>query len=179
MEKTVKIIKEKPKCCAGFWHLIAGLAMVIIGFFIWFNPALSLIALSLYLGTVLVVIGAGYISASLDVDIGWFTFVGVLDILIGIILVTNIGLTAASLPLILGIWCLAVGAAQLVSSYKFGRQNLPWGWSLALGILGLVFGFLILEYPVLGTVTISTLMGLYFVFYGLFEIGEYLYFRKN
>ena len=177
----LSIKKEKPmrfRCCAGFWHALAGALMVLVGVFLWFNPEISILALALYLGAALIVIGEGYITSSLEADNGWWTFVGVLDILVGIILVTNMGITAASLPIIFGIWCLAVGAAQLVTSYKFGRQDLPWGWSMALGVLGVVFGFIILEHPLVGTIAISTLMGLYLVAYGIFEIGEYMYFKK-
>ncbi len=165
-------------CCTGFWHLISGLLMVIVGIFLVANPEISMIALTLYLGGALIVIGAGYIATSLEADIGWFTFVGAIDILIGIILVTNMGITTMTLPIIFAIWCIAVGAAQVVSAYKFGRLNLPWGWSMALGVLGIVFGFVILEYPILGTIAISTLIGLYVVAYGAFEVGEYFYFKR-
>ena len=179
LERTTK--KDKPmrfRCCAGFWHALAGALMVLVGVFLWFYPFVSVLALALYLGAAMIIIGAGYITSSLESDNGWWTFVGVLDILVGIILVTNMGITAATLPVIFGIWCMAVGAAQLVTSYKFGRHNLPWGWSMALGVLGVVFGFITLEHPLVGTIAISTLMGLYLVAYGLFEIGEYFYFKK-
>ncbi|MBO4295011.1 MAG: DUF308 domain-containing protein [Alphaproteobacteria bacterium] len=177
----VQIKKDRPmkyRCCAGFWHAVAGALMILIGFFLWFNPEISLIALALYLGAALIVVGAGYITSSLEADNGWWTFVGFLDVLIGIVLVSNMGITAATLPIIFAIWCLAVGAAQIVSAYKFGRQDLPWGWSMALGVLGIIFGFLIIQYPLIGTIAISTLMGLYMVFYGAFEIAEYFYFNK-
>ena len=49
---------------------------------------------------------------------------------------------------------------------------------MALGVLGVVFGFIIIEYPLIGTIAISTLMGLYMVVYGIFEIGEYMYFKR-
>ncbi len=168
----------KPVCCAGTWHLLAGILMIILGAYVWFNPIVSLVALSLYLGAGLIVIGAGYIGSSLNVDSGWFMFVGVIDILVGIILVTNIGVTAVTLPVIFALWCLAVGVAQLVSSYHQGRSGRPWGLSLCLGLLGIVFGYLILIYPALGAITISTLMGLYIILYGILEIAEFFYFRR-
>lgn len=177
----VKINEEyaRPTCCVGIWHLIAGILMLILGVYVWFNPLASLIALALYIGIGLIVIGAGYIGSSVNTDSGWFMFVGILDILIGLILVANIGVTVATLPIIFALWCLAVGTAQLVSSYHYGKADLPWGWSFTLGILGLVFGFLILKYPALGAVTISTLLGLYIVLYGIVEIMEYFYFKKT
>jgi len=175
----ISVQTKKTRYCAPLWHLIAGILMLFVGGFVWLNPEIGLIGLSLYLGGALIVIGAGYITTSIEEDVGWFTFAGVLDIIIGIILVANIGVTALTLPIIFGLWCLAVGAAQLVSAYKLSKAELPWGFSLALGILGLVFGFLILEYPLVGTIAISTLMGLYIVTYGLFEIGEYFYLKSQ
>lgn len=178
VDVRVETEKTRPTCCLGVWHLLAGILMLLVGAYVWFNPVVSLVALSLYLGAALIVIGAGYIGSSLSVESGWYMFVGLLDILIGIILVANIGVTAATLPVIFALWCMAVGAAQLVSAYHLGRSDMPWGWSLSLGVLGLVFGFLILRYPGIGAVTISTLLGLYIVLYGLLEISEFIYFRR-
>ena len=175
----ISVQTKKSRCCAGVWHLIAGVLMLFLGGYVWLNPEIGLIGLSLYLGGALIVVGAGYIMASIEEDVGWFTFAGLLDIIIGIVLVANIGVTTLTLPIIFGIWCLAVGAAQLVSAYKLAKADMPWGFSLALGILGLVFGFLILENPLIGTIAISTLMGLYIVSYGLFEIGEYFYLKNR
>lgn len=165
-------------CCAGMWHLLAGILMIILGTYVWFNPLVSLIALSLYIGIALMIIGAGYIGSSISIESGWFMFVGVIDIIVGIILVSNLGVSAVTLPVIFALWCIAVGSAQLVSSYHLSRQSLPWGWSLSLGLLGIVFGFMILQYPELGTITISTLLGLYIILYGLVEIIEYFYFKN-
>lgn len=170
--------EQKPVCCIGLWHLLAGILMVILGVYVWLNPIVSLVALSLYIGAALIVIGAGYVGSSLTVESGWFMFVGVIDIIIGIILVANIGVTAVTLPVIFAIWCIAVGVAQLVSSYRLGRADMAWGWSFVLGALGIIFGFLILQYPALGVITISTLMGVYIILYGVLEIVEYFYFRN-
>ena len=175
---NINIKTEKSPCCVGIWHLLAGILMLLIGAYVWLNPVASLIALSLYLGAGLIIIGAGYIGSSLNLDSGWFMFVGLIDIIIGIVLVTNIGVTAATLPIIFALWCLAVGAAQLVSAYRLHKIELPWGWSLTLGLLGIIFGFLILHYPSIGAVTIGTLLGLYIILYGVLEITEYIYFRR-
>lgn len=176
----VKIHTEpaKPTCCVGVWHLLAGILMVVLGIYVGMNPIVSLVALSLYIGAALIVIGAGYVASSLSIESGWFMFVGLIDIIIGIILVTNIGVTIITLPAIFAIWCIAVGVAQLVSAYHLGRAKTSWIWSFLLGILGIIFGFLILHYPAIGAITISTLMGLYIILYGILEIFEYFYFRN-
>ena len=177
VELRQNTLTERP-CCLGLWHLLAGILMIILGIYVWLNPLVSLLALSLYIGAALIIIGAGYVASSLSVESGWFMFVGLIDIIIGIILVSNIGITASTLPVIFGLWCLVVGAVQLVSAYHLWRRRQTWGWSLALGILGVMFGFLVLYFPAIGVVTISSLLGLYIIIYGILEISEYFYFRR-
>ena len=165
-------------CCSGMWHLLAGILMVILGTYVWFNPFVSLLALSLYIGIALIVIGAGYVSTSASLDSGWFMFVGMIDMIFGIILVSNLGVSAITLPIIFALWSIAVGSVQLVSSYHLSKADMPWFLSFTLGLLGVVFGFLILQYPELGAVTISTLLGLYIILYGFLEVIEYFYFKN-
>lgn len=163
----------------GLWHLIAGILMVLVGFYVWFHPAETLLAIALYLGILFIIVGAGYFAASFSYESGWYLTVGILDILVGIIFVGNLGVTAVSLPIIFALWCLAVGAIQVVTAFQFKKMGFPWGWSLTAGILGIVFAFIILSYPAIGAITITVLMGLYMVLYGAVEIAEYGYSRKN
>ena len=166
----VRTYQPRP---VSIWHLVAGIIMAIMGVYVWFNPVATMVALALYLGIVFIVVGIGYVMASFRFDSGWDLFVGVLDILVGVIFVGNLGVTAASLPLIFALWCLAVGAIQVVVAYRFKKAALNWKWTLAAGILGIVFAFLILTYPALGVITITALMGAYILLYGVLEIAEY------
>jgi len=170
--------KETKENMVNFWHFFAGVVMVFMGFYIWLNPTLSLLALALYLGVCFLVVGAGYLMASFHFESGWYAFVGLLDVLIGAILVSNLGITAATLPIILGFWCLAVGAAQFVTAFQFHKMGLPWNWALVSGALGIIFGFLILTFPVVGAFTISTLLALYIILYGTLAIAESTYLYK-
>jgi uncharacterized membrane protein HdeD (DUF308 family) len=93
-------------------------------------------------------------------------------------MVTNLGITTASLPIIFALWCLAVGVIQLTTSFQLKRAGMSWPWSMTVGILGILFAFLILSNPFIGSITITTLMGLYILLYGLVEIGEYFMIRR-
>jgi len=172
----VKIVQENP---ASFWHLAGGVIMALLGIYIWFNPAVSLMALALYLGIVFIVVGAGYFMASFSFRSGWYLAVGILDILVGVVFVSNLGVSAVSLPIIFALWCMAVGVVQIVTAFQFKNTNFPWYWSLIAGILGVLFAFLILAYPALGVYTITTLMGAYILLYGVVEIIEYFSHRKR
>lgn len=171
---VAKIVAERN----SFWHLIAGVLMAALGIYVWFHPDETLVALALYLGVVFIAVGVGYFIASFSYESGWYMFVGLLDIFVGVIFVGNLGVTALTLPIIFAVWCLAVGVIQLVSSFQYRKMGAPWTWLITSGILGIIFAFLILAYPSLGTIAITALMGTYIILYGVFEITEYLYSRK-
>lgn len=158
----------------GIWHLIAGIIVAILGVYIWFNPVATLLGVALYLGIIFIVVGAGYFMLSFSNQSGWYLMVGVLDMLVGVIFVGNLGVTAASLPIIMALWFLAIGVMQIVAAFSMKNNNMTWAWSLCAGILGVLFAFLILAYPALGAITLTALIGAYFFMYGIIEIGEYV-----
>ncbi len=155
------------------WNLIAGLVMLFLGGVIWVNPLDTMLALAFYIGLGFVLVGVFYILASMNIKSGWYLLVGALDLLVGGILVANLGVTAVSLPIIVALWCLTVGVIQLVGAFEIKKYGLPWGWSSLMGFLGIVFGLVILAYPVVGAVAISTIVGLYVVMFGLLQLVEY------
>lgn len=177
MVKTQAAAPDRP--VIGIWHLIAGIIMAVLGIYVWFNPVVSLVALALYLGIAFIVVGAGYLAVSFSFQSGWYLLVGLLDIFVGIIFVGNLGVTAETLPIIFAVWCLAVGAlSNWPMPGQLRRDGFDWGWSAGVGVLGIVFAFLILAYPVLGALTITAIMGAYILLYGLVEIAEYFYARR-
>ncbi len=175
MVEPIIPVNEKKMQTVGFWHLIAGIMMLFLGFYVWLNPLASLLGLALYIGIAFMVIGAGYFLASFSYQSGWYLLVGLLDILVGVILVANLGVTAATLPMIFALWCLSVGVIQLVSSFQLKKMGIPWGWSFGIGALGVLFAFIILIFPSFGAIAITTLLGMYIILYGAIAIAEYVY----
>ena len=160
------------------WHLVAGVIMAILGIYMWLNPLVSMMALAIYLGVAFIVIGAGYLMFSFTFESGWYMLIGVLDLLVGVIFVTNLGVTTVSLPIIFALWCLAVGVIQIGAAFHKQKNQQPWSRSLGAGIFGVLFAFLILAYPSIGIFTITAFMGAYVLLYGILEIFEYIYARK-
>lgn len=175
MVKTQAAAPDRP--VIGIWHLIAGIIMAVLGIYVWFNPVVSLVALALYLGIAFIVVGAGYLAVSFSFQSGWYLLVGLLDIFVGIIFVGNLGVTAETLPIIFAVWCLP-SHCPIGQCRQLRRDGFDWGWSAGVGVLGIVFAFLILAYPVLGALTITAIMGAYILLYGLVEIAEYFYARR-
>lgn len=155
------------------WNLFAGVMMIILGLIIWFNPFDTLLALAFYIGLGFIAAGVFYLISSYELRFGWYLLVGSFDILVGFVLISNLGITAASLPIILALWCLTVGIIQIISSLEFKGIDLPWKWTALMGYVGLFFGLVILMFPTVGTVAISTAIGLYAIMFGILQIVEY------
>ena len=105
MEKFPFIIPQS----ANKWHLLTGILMIILGFYMWFNPIETLIGLAIYIGIAFIVIGCAYMMASFSFDSGWYLTVGALDIAVGVIMIANLGVSIISFPIIFAVWILAVG----------------------------------------------------------------------
>ena len=156
------------------WTLVIGILLMIIGVYAWFHPATALVGLALYLGVVLVLIGVGYLIAFFgDRLSGWYLALGIIDIVVGSLFVSNLPTATAVIPFIVAIWALVVGAIQIVHAIDI-RNIFPkvWGWPLVSGILGIIFALLIFYNPFAGAFAITVLLGLYLFLNGLLAVVE-------
>lgn len=167
-----------PEIKASGWRLVSGVIMLFFAAYIWFHPLATMVGLALYLGIAFIIMGIGYLAVSTKATIGRDMFIGILDILIGIILVSNLGITAATMPIILAFWSLAIGVVQLVEAYQLRKLGFSWGMSVISGVVGIIFAYLILAYPLLGMLTLSTFIGIYVLLYGMFEIMSYFMLKR-
>ncbi|MBQ9034674.1 MAG: DUF308 domain-containing protein [Alphaproteobacteria bacterium] len=164
------------KC--SIWHLIAGIIMLVLGILVWANPLSSLYAIAIYLGAALFILGCGYVASSFSASSPWYMVIGLLDIFIGLIFLTNLGLTVQTLPIFFALWFLATGIMQLYGSYESYKLDLPWGWSLFSGILGIIIAYLVLGNQAFGEMALVIMVGLYLFAYGAISIAEYFYLRN-
>ena len=160
--------------------VFSSIFMIIAGILTWFYPDAALLTAALYLGVMFLIGGGGYLADFYLLRSGWLLAVGLLNIIIGVILILNPGITAATLPVLLAIWILCVGVMQTVFCVDVKAEKDPsWKWIGTAGVSGIIFGLLILGYPVIGVFAISTMLGLYFFLYGCLGLAEYTEMRKN
>lgn len=76
---------------------------------------------------------------------------GILNLIIGILLLTVPVKTVLLLVLALGIYWLISGTFTLVSMFV---DHTAWGWKLFVGLLGIIAGILILRHPLAGAIAI-------------------------
>jgi uncharacterized membrane protein HdeD (DUF308 family)/predicted flap endonuclease-1-like 5' DNA nuclease len=78
---------------------------------------------------------------------------GIAAIIVGILLLANPGSTLAVLVRLLGIYFFVTGILSIISIFI---DSTAWGWKLFAGIIGILAGFTIIEYPLWSTLLVPT-----------------------
>ena len=154
--------------------VVSSVLMILAGLLSWAFPDSALLAAALYLGIIFLIGGFAYLLDFYYLRSGWLLAVGALDVILGVVLILNLGITLASLPFLLAFWILSVAVSQIsfgVDAKSAGDTS--WKWLILSGITGVLFGLWILGAPAIGFLTVSTLVGMYLVFYGCLGIAEY------
>lgn len=159
----------------SIWSFVNGLIMAAIGVYMWFKPEEALMSSGLYLGVALIVVGAIYLKNFNLWSFGWHLALGLTNILVGIILATNLGVTADTFIIIIGMWGLFIGIIQVTSASRLRSVSFRWSLILAAGLLGILFGFMVVSYPLTAFMKLSTMISIYLAIYGALEIVNYTF----
>lgn len=160
------------------WWLITlrGLIFFFIGIYILRFPISGMLGLIVY-GSVLLFI-SGLVIAIFAVTTRksnsnwiWQLLEGLLDVVIGIILLSNVGLTAATLPYVFAFFGVLTGIFWVMESLYLKRKHYRfWGVALTAGLFSILIGILIFYRPVLAALTIVTIIGIMFIVQGIFLV---------
>jgi uncharacterized membrane protein HdeD (DUF308 family) len=107
-------------------NVITGLLSVAVGVAIIVWPSPGLVALAVFLGAWLIVIGTVTISSSLAgrkfLPYWWLLLLtGVLEIALGVLALANPGATLTALILVAGIWAIVIGVTRVGMSFELKR----------------------------------------------------------
>lgn len=96
---------------------------------------------------------------------------GVFDLVIGILLLFNINAGVMALPFIFSIWFLIDSIVGLFTSDHAKMVSTGYFWfTVIINILGVIVGFILLFNPLSAALTLSFLVGFYFMLFGITEI---------
>jgi len=169
---------ETAKTPAKHWYLllILGVIFILMGIWIGSTPVSSLIAQTIFFTATFLVSGVfetTYAIANRKTinNWGWNLTGGLIDLLIGVLLVANPVLSVVFLLFYVGfalIFRSIMTIGWAVQLNKLGYRN--WGWILAAGILGLLFSFLLLWNPAITGFIIVVYLALAFIMLGIAQI---------
>jgi uncharacterized membrane protein HdeD (DUF308 family) len=158
-----------------YWwiFLLRALLFFIAGFLTFRYPIESYLTLGIIFGVTMLLTGIiefVYVLSNRKTNgWGWRLFAAIVDLILGIILVLNIGLSMAVLPFIVGFWFLFRGIT-LLSFSGIIRDTGSTAWMIIGSILLIFVALLIMINPVIGALTIITWTGIGFLAAGVFNI---------
>ena len=174
---ATSILDSARSAVKNWWlSILIGILYIIAGFWVINTPLESYISLSIIFSFFIFVSGIFQIVFSISnrkemTGWGWHLAGGILDLLIGILLLSHPLMTMAILPLYVGFWLLFQSVLSIGLSFQLQANNVPqWGWLLFWSIISLLFSFLLLANPIFAGLSIVYMTAFAFITAGIFRI---------
>jgi uncharacterized membrane protein HdeD (DUF308 family) len=155
----------------NWWlFLILGLVSVVAGILAIVYPGLTLLALGIFAGISLLMIGIMNIVEAIAGDPGsraLAAIVGVLSLLAGLVCLRRPGESLLAIVIVLGFWLIVTGTVNFVRAFATVEDR---ALALGLAILDIILGILILALPHLSLVTLAVLFAISLLARGGFAI---------
>ncbi|MEG1622828.1 MAG: DUF308 domain-containing protein [Alistipes sp.] len=152
--------------------MFLGVLFFIMGIFVFTQPGNSYLAFSALFGIMVILSGAFELylgsKATGKSAKGWLIAGGIVEIILGIFLLSIPSLLFSILPFILGFWLLFRGFTTVgIASDMMGYGVRNAGWTMAFGISVIFCAFFILFHPILGVGLVVVWIGISLLFTGL------------
>lgn len=167
---------ENSKRAVRYWWLllIIGIALFVVGILIFVYPTQSYLGMSLVFGWLMLFSGILEVVLSsankhFITGRGWMLAGGIIEIILGIVLIFNVALSAATLPIFLGFWLMLRGFSAIGLGGDMNAMEVPGsGWTVFSGILLVLCSLWILFQPlVFGTTAVVIWVGISLLFAGI------------
>lgn len=151
------------------WFLVLGIALVVLGTF-GIVESFIFTEIVILVSGFLVLMGGGAQIAHAFWARRWSGFllellVGILDVVVGIFMISSPEKAALVLTLLLAAWLLAGGLFRVIAALAIRFPN--WGWTALGGLVSAVLGIAVLnQWPASGEFFIGLCVGISLVFQG-------------
>ena len=151
--------------------VLRGVIAILLGVFALFQPGMTLVALVLLVGFWALVDGVLALGHAFDAAAAhepWWplVLVGLIGIAAGLFTLRWPGITELTLLLIIAYWSIFKGLLEIVAAVRLRHEVPDEGWLILGGIASVVFGALLLIFPIQGILAVIWLIGLYAIFVG-------------
>jgi uncharacterized membrane protein HdeD (DUF308 family) len=155
--------------------VIRGVAAIIFGILAFVYPGLTVAILVIFFGAWILVDGIFRVIGAIggratDPEWGWHLVIGLLGIMIGFLTFHWPGMTALALVIYIAAWALMIGATEIAVAIKL-RREIKGEWFLILmGLLSILFAFMLLWNPIPGALALVWLIGAYAIAFGILGV---------
>jgi len=168
----------------NWWLLtLKGIFAIIFGIFATFVPGVTLITLMIYFGIFIILAGIFLIVGSIshmknNKKWGMWMFEGILDVIIGLVVVFYPKLSLDIFIVILAIWAISIGFTQLFSALSLKHEKSAKWLMLINALLVIVFAIVLFINPFETAMAMTYIVGIFALLFGVF-ITVYSFKLKN
>lgn len=158
----------------GSWlaALVLGALTLILGLIVALHPSSSVNVIAVLLGILMIISGIFHLIRVFDTAEQhrvWLGITGLLFVVIGVVLIRHLHLTRSIIGLIIGITWIVQGLAALIGGISGGvREGRAW-W-IIFGAASLIAGIAVTATPASSLDVLATLLGIWFIVMGVFEV---------
>ena len=152
--------------------LLRGILMVLFGILALGWPGIALLSLVWLFGIYAILDGVTAIVIAArsrgEPHRVWTIVQGVVSVLAGLVALVWPGVTALALLFVIAFWAIVMGIGEIGGAFASRRSGSgAWGWTLAAGVLNVVFGVLLLLWPAGGILALVWLVGIFAIAGGI------------
>jgi uncharacterized membrane protein HdeD (DUF308 family) len=152
--------------------LIRGVLAVLFGLYALFSPAAALLALVYVFGFYAIMDGVAALAVGFrhrrTSHWGWHVAQGVVSLIAGLIALFWPGPTVLALVFIIAVWSIVLGVTEIVEAFQARRHgSTSWGWLLVGGIVGILFGVVLISSPAAGALALLWVIGVFALVFGV------------
>ncbi len=182
MTNVISKIKGTVK---NWWvFFIVGILLIIGSIWIFKTPVESFINLALIFSILILISGVFSIVFALTnkekiENWGLYLVGGILDVVVGFILLSYPGITLVVFSLFIGFWLMFRGFNTISTSLELKKEGvMDWGWILLLGVLITIFAFMSIVNPLIGASYLVFTLAIAIFLLGIANIFLSLQLRK-
>jgi len=171
------MIKKLGNAVKNWWLLlIIGIISVICGISVFATPASGVATMAIILTINLIAGGIGSIAYVISnreniPSWGWSLIPGILTLIAGIILACNPAGALVFIVYIFAVGALAKSISTICQAISLSKiEGSKWGWTLVLGILGLLCSFYLFAHPLFTGLYVGIMVGVALLFMGIQSI---------
>lgn len=171
--QQAEIREDQVRQLGRLWWLPVGLGVlsIIVGAIVLAKPDNSLRAFAVIVGIFVLLDGIVELVSAFGGETtnrGLAVLLGLLNLIVGILLIRHPIAGVQAVALFLGIWLIAAGAVRVAMASARAGNRLTW---LLIAALEVVFGLVIVASPHIGFTTLALIVGIGFIANGIAVLG--------
>ena len=148
--------------------LLQGILAIVFGIVTFVSPGLTVALLLGFFAAYCLIDGVTSLFATFKGGKSlWYVLGAVVSLGAGVIALMRPGLTAIALLIVIGVWAIVKGVAEIVAGFQLRKEIEGELWMMLSGLASLVFGLIVIFRPGAGALALLWMIGAFLILKGI------------